>query len=289
MFLNKYIYSDLENTDNFKNMDNSQNIIMGIFNMIDNTNNEEDNNQKLYGNNTSMISSTQSVQNNSFFRRTNSMEVLIPESNEYDFDMDMSDSDENYEKVYELNDSEYVIDIINKAKMDTTLRSNDSTMFSKCNCFCCINYLTIHNNNFMKYIKKYEIENKSKIPRSSTNIKKLFKLKPELFQFIDLSKIRYLKDFDKNNIVNSNTYQHKYEIWMHEKQDNETILKCSICCKEFCSTHIDYNPFFHKKCECCDKGNWNICSWCVHDHLKFFVQDDKLLYEKDFCSILHNK
>ena len=67
------------------------------------------------------------------------------------------------------------------AKLITKTRLNMSNMFDDFNCYCCKNYLTIHDNNVINYFLKYDTMNKTVIPRSSNSIRTLYKLRPDLF------------------------------------------------------------------------------------------------------------
>ncbi len=165
---------------------------------------------------------------------------------------------------------------------------NDSELFKNNNCFCCKNYLMIHICNFAYYIDKYKKENKTMVPRSSKNIQRLYRLKPELFNGIDIVKIRYLNNINKGIINSSDAYVYRYENLMFKENNivSTTNVQCLICKKNFCDAHLEYNPMYKKKCSCCEK-NWNICSWCLHDDFVEFIKDDKIDYEEDFCNVFH--
>lgn len=195
---------------------------------------------------------------------------------------------------------ERIVNTYNKKNSDSKIRysktrySNDSGMFKNKNCFCCKNYLMIHICNFAYYIDKYKKENKTMVPKSSKNIQRLYRLKPELFNGIDISKIRYLNNINIGQINSPDAYVYRYENLMFNEKiifnENNMVstanVQCLICKKKFCDTHLEYNPMYNKKCSCCEK-NWNICSWCLHDDFVEFVKDDKIDYEEDFCNVFH--
>lgn len=186
-----------------------------------------------------------------------------------------------------IDEKTIIINKINESRINTYQKSNESKFFADTNCYCCNNYLTIHNNNIGWYLSKYEIKNKSIIPRSSTSIRKLFKLRPDIFKYKNLNNYRFLKNFDNNNVVNPNCYEYKYEIWTLENDCNETIIKCSICSKELCSSHYEYNPYYINKCGCCPK-KWNICCWCLYDVFNdYIISGYYFKNEKIFCELLH--
>ncbi len=225
--------------------------------------------------------------------RSKSYEYLLSKETMWELD-DMVESEEfdefdNKENNPLLDEKSIIINKINESRINTTQKTNESGMFAHTDCYCCNNYLTIHNNNIGWYLSKYEITNKSKIPRSSNSIKKLFKLRPDIFKYINPDNYRFLKNFDKNNVVSPHSYEYKYEVWTIDNNDNKTIIECSICNKGLCSSHYDYNPYYIKKCSCCSK-NWNICSWCLYDVFSnYIVSGYYFKDEKIFCELLHSK
>ncbi len=176
----------------------------------------------------------------------------------------------------------------------TSQRENTSDTFKECNCYCCKNYLTIHDENIWDYLNKYNIKNNEIIPRSSNSIKRLYMLRPDIFIHRNLKEFRFLKNLNLTSIVTNQSYEFKYEIWMWNNGYPESVVTCSFCEKEFCSNHLDYNPFVFKNCKCCSK-TWSICSWCLFDSFNDCIIESKmtegltLLNEEIFCEILHKK
>jgi hypothetical protein len=172
------------------------------------------------------------------------------------------------------------------AKLTTKTRLNMSNMFDDFNCYCCKNYLTIHDNNVINYFLKYDTMNKTVIPRSSNSIRTLYKLRPDLFINENLENLRFLKNFDKKNFIHDQSYEFKYELWMFDLKNKDTIIMCSICDKELCQSHYQYNPYHNKKCKFCDKI-WSICSWCLYDNFSENFIKSFFFHEEVFCEILH--
>ncbi len=234
---------------------------------------------------------------NQEIRRTKSYSDLSQRDSisESVWEIEISDLiDYNPQPLLEMNIKDIYKGKIERAREHTSQRENTSDAFKGCNCYCCKNYLTIHDKNVWDYLNKYNIKNKEIIPRSSRSIKVLFMLRPDIFVHRNLKDFRYLKNWDITSIVTNQSYEYKYEIWTWNEGYPETVVKCSLCEKEFCSNHLDYNPFIFKNCKCCSK-KWSICSWCLFDSFDDCIIGSKmagglsLLDEDIFCQILHTK
>ncbi len=199
---------------------------------------------------------------------------------EYDTDVWKKYAKERILQKYIKNNSEQVINY-----------PNDSQLYKNNSCFCCKNYLMIHICNFVPYLERYKKDTNYKYPKSSKNIQKLYRLKPELFNGIDISKIKYLNNVQKGLMGSSGAYVYRYENLMFNENNKMDMVNtintgCLICKKSFCDTHLDYNPVYRKKCSCCNK-RWDICSWCLYDDFSEFIKHDKIEYEEEFCNVFH--
>lgn len=196
---------------------------------------------------------------------------------------------------------------------------NISDKFTNNRCYCCKNYLIIHELEEYKFIEKY---NKKKFtsnnynnfsnennyssdekkysgiynilsnlkPRlSSKYIKILFRLKPELFKHLNLTKYKYIENLPYNYCKNNENLTYLYENYFYQPDINDgDYVKCSICTKEYCNIHIQFNPFYMKKCSFCSKY-WSICTWCKYDHLLLqFDFQDNIFDENIVCKCFHS-
>lgn len=220
--------------------------------------------------------------------RTTSYEYISYKETIWELE-DIVESEEfsDKENVPLIDEKTKIINKINEARTNTYQKTNESCMFGETNCYCCNNYLTIHNNNIGSYLSKYDLANKSIMPRSSSSIRRLFKLRPDIFKYRNPNKYRFLKNYDNNNIINPNCFEYKYEILTYDIGNKESVIECSICKKELCSSHYDYNPYYIKKCSCCSK-KWNICSWCLYDFFHdYIIFGYYFRNENIFCELIH--
>ncbi len=180
---------------------------------------------------------------------------------------------------------------------------NTSSKYKYNNCYCCKNYILIHPQNENTFISKYlKFTNREKcniikskyLKPSSKNIKILFRLKPELFKNIDIKNIKYLDSLIPCSILNLQDRMYQFEILFYNNNSNNIVdidsmdfsTNCTICDRQLCQTHIDFNPFYIKKCICCSK-TWYICSWCKFDKLFPYFVDDELTEIDVLCKFFH--
>ncbi len=171
---------------------------------------------------------------------------------------------------------------------------NDSIKFKNSLCYCCKNYLIIHPVNEYIFIEKYNKKNKIKNYRpSSTNIKLLYRLRPELFINLKCENYRYIDNIQINRVRNYEDMIYQYEIYFYdyrEETNNEKdYYTCSICDRNYCEKHLDFNPLHISKCKYCTK-RWYICTWCKYDRLCYNLDLDGNLhedFEKDLCNFFH--
>lgn len=172
-------------------------------------------------------------------------------------------------------------------------KNNECMKYNNKNiCWCCDNYIVIHNSNINNFIEKYIYKNKYQPKQSSKLIKILYRLHPEYFAKYDITKINSINNLYRS-YLSIDSYQYVYDNYFKSNVD-ETMLNgdyynCTICRKIFCLTHTDYNPFYSCKCKHCNKY-WNICLWCQNENIIIFFDRNikKLSYEKSLCNIYHN-
>lgn len=178
---------------------------------------------------------------------------------------------------------------------------NTSELFLHNECFCCRNYIVIHEKLQYQFIEKYNkynssppviefdiqlSENTPPIHRpSSKYIKILFRLHPELFKHINLSHYKYIDRLKIQPYISNDHFAYMFET--HFYQTNLEYIQCSTCRKKYCTMHFSVNKFFMSKCSMCPKY-WCICPWCRYDHLyKNISFLDKLLDENLLCMSFH--
>lgn len=173
------------------------------------------------------------------------------------------------------------------------LHLNNSDKFVDNKCYCCKNYLIIHELLQYKFIEKYKISsldnkenNAQKLP--SKYIKILFRLKPKLFIGLKFNNYKYLDSLKFNYYINNYNLSFLFETYFYQPDISyDDYIICTICLKDFCPIHTVLNEFFMKKCNCCSKY-WNICAWCKNDYLfEQFDFDDKIINEDILCCCFH--
>lgn len=244
-----------------------------------------------------LLKDSDDFNDNILIRRTNSYSDLYQKSSlsESVWDMEINNFKENNPQSFiQINYKNIYNKLIETARISTSQINNLTDSFEGCTCFCCKNYFTIHDKNISDYLSKYNLKNKLLIPRSSKNFKRLYMLRPDIFAYRSLEDYRYLNNINLTSIVTEESYEFKYEIWMWNDGYPESIVNCTLCEKEFCSIHLEYNPFLFTSCGCCSK-KWSICSWCLFENFKDYIVGSKyvaglkLLDEDIFCEILHSK
>jgi hypothetical protein len=130
-------------------------------------------------------------------------------------------------------------------------------------------------------------------------LKILYRIHPEYFLGIDITKNKHLKSIIQNefgsiasseevNSPNFNKYINNYsfsfdrtfrfEINFH--QENLTFcdyIKCNLCHGYLCPMHIYLTNFHNAKCNICGIKSWNVCGWCKPMFNEYWA-----------CKILHN-
>jgi hypothetical protein len=217
-----------------------------------------------------------------------------------------SDSDKELiiEESYtgEINHEMYLTNLLfNLTVEKNNLDTNTSELYKYNPCYCCKNYIIIHQDNEFNFINKYYIPNKlnkkynySTSKSSSKNIKILFRLRPELFDDLNLKYYKYLDGLIPYRFSSSQDMMFQFEILFYSKNNEDSELNyysydtvsCLICEKKFCQTHMDFNPFYFKKCTLCSKS-WCICSWCKYDKLYPYFTNEELTNIDILCKFFH--
>jgi len=213
-------------------------------------------------------------------KQTNSFDDI----NEFIIKNDIQNSIENFDL------SSYIEPIIFEE-----INLNNSDKFLDNKCYCCKNYLIIHELLQYKFIEKYK-KNKEflddNIPQQlpSKYIKMLFRLKPKLFSGLNLENYKYLDSLKYNYYINNDNLSFLFETYFYQPNISyDDYIICTICLKNYCPKHTILNEFFMKKCNCCSKY-WNICAWCKNDYLfEQFDCNNKIIDEYMLCSCFHEQ
>ena len=223
----------------------------------------------------------------------------------------------------------YIKQIFEKEK--TTPVLNDSKYYqhqhSNHPCFCCRNYILIHEVCQYSFIEKYNKDNMDSRKMDSYStwrdsppiattlrppskyIKILYRLRPDLFKDLDRNQYKYIdrivpsssKMTDSNYMCIFENYFYQGHPPVGDNSDDSDhppteeitntndYVVCSVCSKEFCNMHFTMNEFYMEKCKSCTK-HWAICPWCRYDYLhENFDIDNKISHEKELCICFHNK
>jgi hypothetical protein len=180
-------------------------------------------------------------------------------------------------------------------EIKNNLHLNNSDKFLDNKCYCCKNYLIIHELLQYKFIEKYK-KNKEflddNIPQQlpSKYIKMLFRLKPKLFSGLNLENYKYLDSLKFNYNINNDNLSFLFETYFYQPNISyDDYIICTICLKDYCPIHTILNEFFMKKCNCCSKY-WNICAWCKNDYLfEQFDCNNKIIDEYILCHCFHEQ
>lgn len=178
---------------------------------------------------------------------------------------------------------------------------------NKINCWCCDNYIVIHQVNIDNFIKKYFFNDKNTndkntndknnqvnkeilslkkqelflgVPEknkvftcetrpSSKLIKILYRLHPEYFEYCDITKIRCLKNINKS-YLSDDSYKYIFDNYFKSSEDNLSFNMDYYACS-ICQTNLCLTHMIfnpYYSSKCLYCNKyWNICLWCKHQSM----------------------